>query len=364
MTKIIIVGSGIVGLSVAEFLSRKNSIPYQIEIISNEHPHSGSYAAAANLATKGQLFARDNHFNLKLQAKKNYFNWLSSLITEVNSNISIARIYKNGCGVDYFTSQENRDKHYARVRQSDLDLKNRSLSLKSIVKEGNHKIIYEEESWVNASSLLALLQEVLTHRGVKFFKSTFGYHEYQNILQSNKNIKLIICAGAWSKDLIANLNLSLPESMKKKQRLTLGSTFYGENVLKNYNENFIIHEIVSENLKEKVTFSGNNDNYYISSSTLKVENVSDFDENLLSKKNKNLLELSKINLADSPFLSADENLKISKRDGFRVGYGHSEIVLEKLNAPGVHMSVYVCAGAHKSGYLFAPVLGAMLQEML
>ena len=68
-SNIYIVGSGIIGLSVAEYFSRNNP---HVTVISNNNPLAGSYAAAANLATKGQLFGRDPHFQIKLDAKKIY----------------------------------------------------------------------------------------------------------------------------------------------------------------------------------------------------------------------------------------------------------------------------------------------------
>ncbi|MBX9837541.1 MAG: NAD(P)-binding protein, partial [Silvanigrellaceae bacterium] len=112
MTKLIIVGSGILGLSVAEYLTREMFQGIDIKIITNNHKFSGSKAAAANLATKGQMFARDPHFELKLHGKKIYKNWIHNLIKEDNCSLSIDSIFKNGEGIDYFTSINNRDKHY------------------------------------------------------------------------------------------------------------------------------------------------------------------------------------------------------------------------------------------------------------
>jgi hypothetical protein len=54
---------------------------------------------------------------------------------------------------------------------------------------------------------------------------------------------------------------------------------------------------------------------------------------------------------------------INKMHGYRVGYGHEELVVEKIYSNDQNLNIFVCAGAHKSGYLFAPVVGSILQNL-
>ena len=67
----VVVGRGIIGLSVAEVLSR--TLP--VIVLFRDEPWMGSKAAAANLSTKAQVFARDPHFDLKLKGKSKYRSW-------------------------------------------------------------------------------------------------------------------------------------------------------------------------------------------------------------------------------------------------------------------------------------------------
>lgn len=363
MTKLIIVGSGIFGLSVAEFLTRNSYQGSEIKIISNEHQFAGSNAAAANLATKGQMYARDPHFNLKLQGKKEYNNWIMNLLKEDNNCTPMQNIYKNGNGIDYFTSLENREKHYIRVKQSNIELKKRNLSDNSVNKMEENKIIYHDESWVDAKILLSLLKSVLIKRGVVFNHAEINENNYKELLNKDGISSVIFCTGAWTKNLLNSLKICLSNEIKNKERLTIGSTFFANQIIKDLNSEFVLTEKTSDDLKSKVTFSGNQDKFYISSSSLKIKNLHDFNQDEFEAKNKKILDLAKINMNNAPVL-AESNEIISKLDGYRVGYGHSEIVLEEIFIKDLKLRGIICAGAHKSGYLFAPVIGLMVQNLL
>lgn len=366
MAKMTIVGSGILGLSVAEFLSRKIFLGSDIQIITNLHKYSASKAAAANLATKGQLFGREKHFQLKLEGKRQYFKWISLLLNETQNITPIDTVYKNGFGVDYFTSQDNREKHFNRVKQNDDELFKRGFPNNSIIKIEENKINYVDEAWIDAQFLLSLLKDILIKRRVSFIQSDFGTNEYHHLLKSSEKKSLIFCTGVWTKYLLNKLDIKLPHQMLKQERITIGSTYFGDNILNNFDQKFILHEIISDNLKEKVTFSGNKNKQFISSSTLKLNSINELEENSLAleKKNIELLNLAKNTSYNSTFLKDSKEINITKLNGVRVGFGHSEIVLEKLNIPNTKINAIVCAGAHKSGYLFAPVVGFMMQNLL
>ncbi|RDB37232.1 FAD-dependent oxidoreductase [Spirobacillus cienkowskii] len=360
MSSITVVGSGIIGLSVAEFLSKNNSFK-NIQIISEDHQYSGSKAAAANLATKGQLYGRDKHFQYKINSKKIYSNWIESLIKEINLKIQLEDVYKCGYGIDYFTTVENRDKHFNRVMQNTEELIKRNITELSIIKLGENKIQYKDESWVNAKLLLNILNKVLILRGVNFIKDKFDYSTINKILTHGTKNTIIFCTGAWTKSLLTNLGFQLPKKMQQKERLTFGTTFFGQNIFENFNNDFVLQEIVSENLKNKVTFSGNSNCHYLSSSSIKINDINFVDEEFLKNKNEEILNLSKVSISNSPVLKNDSI--INKMQGYRVGYGHEELVVEKIYSNDQNLNIFVCAGAHKSGYLFAPVVGSILQNL-
>lgn len=361
MTQNIIVGSGILGLSLAEYLTRQSIPANELKIISTENEKSGSSAAAANLATKGQLFARDPHFKLKLDSKMNYKNWLQILINELNnSEYKIDSIYKEGKGIEYFATNDEMLEHFKRVKQSDTELKKRNLPLDSIQKN-NNSIIYANEAWVDAKKLLQLLRHILLKRDVIIEKKEFNLDYYNNLIKNYDCKNIIFCVGAWTKSLLQELQFTLPKEFEK-ERLTIGSTFMGEKLF-HLNEYALI-EKNSLKTKEKITLSGTNSINYISSSTVKIDKLTDninFDK--LSEKNKKLLDFLQNLSIDFSFKNLDLSA-LKQIDGYRVGFGHSEIVITELQSKSSGIRSFVCAGAHKSGFLFAPVIGERMQKML
>ena len=365
-----IIGSGIIGLSVAEYLTHKGK---SVVVISNDHPLSGSKAAAANLATKGQLFARDSHFQLKLDGKKIYSHWINRLENEISYE-NKTQIYKFGLGTDIFLNSSDRDRQLKRVLQNKEDLISKNLSTNAIESEGDNAIIYKEEAWVNASELLKVLKFVLIKRGVNFISESFSKKHLTGINSGEQKVCFILCTGAWTKDLLKELQWPLPKGMSSSERMTIGSTFNLKNEIKNKYDEIILQEKINENFSNKVTWSGDANTSYLSSTSLKISSdLSSLDLNrlflvsttsvessiksLLETKNKEFLDFALEDKKISP-----ENLEI--KTGLRVGYGHSEIIIEKVHFTHENYSALVCCGAHKSGFLFAPVLGEIIEKIL
>lgn len=362
MRSILIIGSGIIGLSVAEFLSRTTED--RIAIVSNEHPLSGSFAAAANLATKGQLYARDPHFQIKLDSKKIYSSWVASLLREGGDPFSLDDIFQQGEGCDLFLNETDRDIHLKRVLQSEDELIKRGFELNSIKPIENDKIIYQSEAWVDGLSLIGILKNVLLKRKVHFIHETVGSRNFQNLIKNEKANALIFCTGAWTRELLSKLSFPIPEKMKKQERLTLGSTFYGGNILEQDDKNYVLKELISSHRKNKVTLSGSSSKQYVSSSTVKVQNFdivrSNFHNPDLEIKNKELLKLACVD--SDKFCHLKKSSSVKKTTGIRVGYGHSEFVLEQFYFNEI-LNI-VCTGAHKSGFLLAPMIGEIVSKML
>jgi hypothetical protein len=359
-----IVGSGILGLSVAEYLSFQGK---SVSIISNYNSLAGSYAAAANLSTKGQQFARDLHFQLKLEGKKNYPNWIHRLKNEIHENDE-KNIFNLGIGIDDFENSTDRDKHLKRVSQDKSILEQKNLDLNAIFKNDNDQIIYKDEAWIDAEFLLNLLNKVLDKRGVQFLSGNFS-KDYLNQIFNKKpesECRIILCTGAWTKALMNNLNWPIPTSLNKSERSTIGSTFFSNSDFYSFIkrkelkiDNIALYEKVSSDFKYKVTFSGNEGQLFLSSSSLKmtVENELEYYQKMLSQKNDEILK----------FALGNEELDANSfriKSGVRVGYGHSELVVEKISLIDKQFKAYLCCGAHKSGFLFAPVIGEMLYSLL
>lgn len=363
--QIYIIGSGIIGLSIAEYFSRQN---VKATIISNDNPLSGSYAAAANLATKGQMFGRDPHFQIKIDAKKIYPTWIKQLIDEYELKHlnkfpqNINSFFRMGKGLDVFHNHSERNLHLKRVLQNTDELLFRNLPIDSIVPYEENSIIYKDEGWIDATLLISLLKAILKKRAVNFINKSFSKMDLQEIFNQNGENLIIFSAGAWTKQLLKELELPLSSGFNKPERLTIGSTFTTQHTYSSVLNDFVLYEKVSQfSLKKKVTLSGNSLNQYISSSTVKIkslshfENVNSFYKNELNKKNEELILLAKGSIADVQ----DGRLE---KIGLRVGYGHSEILIEPLNILNENTRAIVCCGAHKSGFLFAPLLGEKIEE--
>lgn len=364
MTNIIIVGSGIIGLSVAEYFSARPN-QYQTTIISNHHPLSGSKAAAANLGLKGQLYARDPHFKIKIEAKKIYPTWLVYLLKQIKSTINFDDIYRSGMGIDHFSDTEGREKQLLRVLQPKNILQSKNLPLNAIVSQEPNQIIYQNEAWVDARALMKILLNVLEKRCVSFVQEHFSQLHFKKYSQQ-KNTIIIFCTGAWTKNLLTELEIPAPQKIESQERLTTGMTFFGDNVFENDDVRFVLQDKICHQKKEKMTFSGPKRRQCLSSLTEKIT-ASQFliQENGFSiekEKIEHFLNFAKSPLENSPFLK--ENVQLEQIKGFRVGYGSSELLIEKVFFnTNIFSQAVVCSGAHKSGFLFAPVMGEKIESL-
>ncbi len=337
-----IIGNGILGLSIAEYISRFSN---KVNIISDENPLSGSYAAAANLATKGQLQGRQQHFQFKLDAKNLYPQWIYNLKKEINDKNVMDEVFRVGKGLDVFSFQEQRDIQYKRVYQE-------TINKSPIQKLDKNKITYEDEMWIDAPFLLDLLIKCLKKRMVKFQNNKFNKETLDEIKKIAPYSTIIFCTGAWTKSLLENLNITLPISFQKAERLTIGSSFYTANKDNNsFLDKYVLIDHINDDTKLKFTLSGSQAKTWISSSTIKIKTLNYVEQNMVQ-----LEEINKY-LKNQAQNKLSTNSDFTIQTGLRVGYGHSELVLEEVFSSHFSGKMIVCCGAHKSGYLLAPLLG-------
>ena len=114
------------------------------------------------------------------------------------------------------------------------------------------------------------------------------------------------------------------------------------------NNEFVLHEKIAEGLKQKSTFSGHQ---YISSTSLRISKL-DLNSSYPDLKIKN-----------AAFIKFAHRAVHSEKTGLRVGYGHSEILIEPVTLDCINTKAMVCCGAHKSGFLFAPLLGEKIRAI-
>ncbi len=381
--KILIIGNGILGLSVAEFFSRQQYInKYFVEIESKKNLLTGSSAAAANLATKGQLFGKDPHFQMKLNGKNIYFQWLKNLCFESNTDEKeIEMHFRSGFGLDFFSKKEDLECQFNRVLQNKDDLIKKKLPTDFIQIENEalklnqlelHCISYKNEFWVDANWLLNLLHKTLIKRNIKMNSSENGFTEHQIGISH-----IIYCMGAWT-------------NSKNQFNIKLGKVTYGitcfldeknsaeffESLIQieaqftnNKNEKkvslYSFHYYDDKGEKIKFTISGQKNRIYFSSTTIILKDDIPFTEGFFKNEYDNINIDFKKNIHKFLKENFNRDTIIYSVEGYRIRYGHQEFLVQEIcNADQSYYKKIVCAGAHKSGFLIAPVISEIVEKIL
>lgn len=358
---IAIVGSGILGLAVAEYLSRTQ----RVVLISNEHPLAGSHAAAANLMTKAQLFGRDVHFQRMLSAREIYRTWLQALLIESGKSAdSLDTFFCEGVGLEFFKSDAQCQKQFDRVSQPEVDLKARNLGLQPFERFNESTLRFFNEAWVDAATCLNLLRTLLAKRKVEVIcEDVLAHSKTIESLKARYNVRnVVFCTGAWTTEVLAHFGLALQGSKK----ITIGSTLIKDvafhQIVKECrsltspavpdNVQISMCELRSPEKRRKVVISGAGAQSIFSSSSERVDSLSQFNQAALLAANNRLDEIASMYLKNTfPTLHV--------KTGLRVKYGHTELVVKRLSESAV-----ICCGAHKTGFLFAPVVGELVAELL
>jgi hypothetical protein len=364
---IVVVGRGILGLSVAEFLSRDPHVA--IRVLASSQRDSASQAAAANLATKAQVFARDPHFELKLSGKRIYRRWLQQLCSESTQyrNIALNTVYVEGLGRDMFSSPELAEKQWRRVAQVPEEIAQRGLQAQALLRPQTDTIEYGSEAWVDAEFLLRLLEDVCRARGVEFCEcDVLQVTDFE--AHSAGAQAIVICAGSETLRLLEAWQLNqLPEAFRKSRRWSYGATLSFEAPRLQFPTGVSLFEWVSHAALEKLTFSGASGRYFCSSVSVSCPNSPD--ANKPGEPDFEKLKQQQIVMKDA--LDKFFGLKLvdlnhSWRWGTRLGFGHKELVVEAVPHHFSFLAgpVVVASGAHKSGFLFAPLIGSLVRQKL
>jgi len=364
---IVVVGKGIFGLSVAEFLSRQRQ--NKIVVLASDEHVPASRAAAANLSTKSQVFARDPHFELKISGKKNYPEWLKSLCHE-SASFSLEELnssFVSSRGRDIFSSVELADRQWKRVVQPKSEISARGLPEQSVVRVGSQEIEYGDEAWVDASFLLNLLESVCRSRGVEFRNCDVA--NLANLEAECVDAQsLILCTGSQTPRILRAWNLNeLPPSLGKSQRWSYGGTLSIDIPGWQMPDGISLLEYVSAEALEKVTFSGSHGRLFCSSVSVSFADKEHQNQAAEADFFKTVAQQQcLIATLQKVFKIELDRHEHYWRWGVRLGYGHRELVVEALphTFSFVRGPLVIAAGAHKSGFLFAPEIGSLVGQKL
>lgn len=366
---IVVVGAGVLGLSVAEYLSRQQG--EHVLVCSHADIPEASLAAAANLSTKGQLFARDPHFAFKLSGKTLYPLWLSAMQAELARAGQFwdwSNHYSQAKGRDLFLTQAQADRQWARVLQPEEELRARGFQRQLIARTTDCTIEYDDEAWIDATFLLRLLTAVCRNRGVEFRRVDACQQDF--IVGFKKQPRaVIVCAGSQSPKVLSSwgrLDLSAG-TMGRKHRLSYGGTLVVEGSSWSLPPDIALLEYVGDCDPTKVTLSGTQDRLFASSVSIACTETKAIQVLTASECEAVRQQMKTVSSVLRERLQLDlDSLKKTWRWGWRLGFGHKELVVEDIahQIDGYRGQVVLAAGAHKSGFLFAPEIGSLVRQKL
>lgn len=367
----IVVGGGILGLAIAETFSRAGRAaltpPKQVWIVDASLPYSGSMASAGFLARKGQREALTPGFGWKIAGQRAFEAWGAALHAEArasadaharaaasrpwNGGLADLPLFRAGIGRDRFANALDCQRHFERVMRDPGGIG--GTGGKAIRKIGACEIEYEGEAWIDAVAFLALLRSVLRARGVQFLHASFPDDPFPDGATLSDGI--VIAAGAWTPRILQRAGIALPPGLARKGlKYTAGTSFdlSGAQVPTGLRECALL-DVHAPGLETKHTFGGLPERACAAAADARCGSA---DADLAAALEE----------PESVFLrqSALTVIASMRRRGMRLRWGGSELVLQRLECGFGAVPLVLCAGAHKSGFALAPIVGGRVQHLL
>lgn len=353
MQEILVVGAGIIGLSIARALHKEGA--GRIKIIERQQiGKEASFAAAGMLAPHIEAKQKDVFFNFCVESNKLYGAFVSEIFDETGIDVEF---FSDGIIYLAFT-EDDLEKLKHRYRwQSKAKIKVEFLQSQEIRKiepfispDVLAGLIYPEDGQIENRKLLCALEKSLHLRGVEIVQNT----EVTNLITQNGRIEavetnkrekifadvIILATGAWTSLIkLNNKNLTFLEIKPIRGQMITFKT----------NKKFFQHVLYSP----RGYVVPRKDGRILVGAT--AENVG-FDK---SVTNSGIELLSDIGFEISPSLS---NLKISdKWAGLRPMASDGLPVLGEF--PEVK-NLFVAAGHYRNGILLAPITAKILTEKI
>ena len=238
---ILIIGGGLIGLSIAYEFAKKN---FYVEVLSKKRSEAAGFVAAGMLAAHAEGLS-DELLSFGQESQNLIPKWIKEI--EIDSKMSCG--LKN-CGIVVpFKQIEDLKKFPTYKYGKYLNKKELEKQIYGINAKWEHGLLFKQDGQIdNRRRLMRALEKACTFHGVQFQEGTsatkliyennkFKGVQIVNALGEIKSIfyeKAIICSGAWSKQLMPDLPiypikgqmLSIQGPINKINKVLFGAETY------------------------------------------------------------------------------------------------------------------------------------------
>lgn len=353
----VVAGSGILGLSVAECASRRGE---RVVVLDTGQPLQGSAAAAAQLGLKGQSVFRSADFGFKISGQRMYEHWLRQWCGEG----TLPSWFRRGLGRERFLNPEDRLKHKTRICKHEQNPRF-GWQGPSLVHDGASglSLTYVHEASVDAQQMLQALRDCLVLRGVEFL--ALDARDVAGVV-SLRPRSVVLAVGAWSEDVVPFWTDRAEAFFTARgglaaSRLSLGATIDcgaigGDLDLQAH----VIEGVTRPGTGDRLSITCHADRLSVTSLSCPVASTQiskDDGQTLVSEQGKTqeLLGEFGLHFKGQTTLRAGLRLRATNQDMVcRVIPLRAE--LSRLSRPTPLPRVILFTGANKSGYLYGPAL--------
>lgn len=361
---IVIAGAGILGLSVAECVSRRGE---RVVVLDTGQPLQGSAAAAAQLGLKGQSVFRSSDFGLKISGQRMYEHWLRLWCGAE----TVPSWFHRGLGRERFLTPADVLKHKTRICKHEQHPRF-GWQGPTLVHEvaGGLSLTYVHEASVNAPQMLQALRGCLISRGVEFLP--LDVREVASVL-SLRPRSVVLAVGAWSEDVVPFWSdcaeaVFTAKSGLTTSRLSLGATIDAGQIGGDLDLNtHVVEGVTLPDAGERLSITAHGDLFSVTSLSCTVSStqISRADRQALVVEQGKAQELlGKFGLCLWG--------KTALRTGLRFRATNHDMICREIPLK-VEISchsrttplprVILFTGANKSGYLYGPALAPVVVSL-